>query len=117
FGSVRGAGMAQCKTVVAWSSGKDSAWTLHTLLSDPAVEVMGLLTTFSEADDAVTLHGVPRALLRRQAAATGLPLVEIGVPSPCPEALYAARMGEAVGRVRALGATHVAFGDLFLEEL
>ena len=59
--------MARCKVVVAWSSGKDSAWTLQVLRQDPAVEVVGLLTTLSEADDAVTMHGVPRDLLRRQA--------------------------------------------------
>lgn len=109
--------MARCKVVVAWSSGKDSAWTLQVLRQDPAVEVVGLLTTLNEADDAVTMHGVPRDLLRRQAAMTGLPVLEVFVPWPCPNAIYEARMAGGVARARALGATHIAFGDLFLEDL
>ena len=58
--------MMKTKVLLSWSSGKDSAWTLQVLRQDPAVEVVGLLTTLSEADDAVTMHGVPRDLLRRQ---------------------------------------------------
>lgn len=109
--------MARSKVVVAWSSGKDSAWTLHRLRQDPALEVVALLTTFSERDDAVTMHGVPRALVRRQAAATGLPVVECFVPWPCPNEIYEQRMGAAVQRIKALGATEVAFGDLFLADI
>jgi uncharacterized protein (TIGR00290 family) len=109
--------MARNKVVVAWSSGKDSAWTLHRLRSVPDTDVIGLLTTFSEADDAVTMHGVPRRLARRQAKAADLPLVEVFVPWPCPNPIYEARMGAAVTRMKAMGATQVAFGDLFLEDV
>lgn len=109
--------MAGAKTVLAWSSGKDSAWTLHRLRQDPGVEVVGLLTTLSESDNSVTLHGVPQALLRRQAAATGLPLTEVRVPFPCPNTLYEERMGQALAALRQAGATAVAFGDLALEDV
>lgn len=109
--------MARNKVVVAWSSGKDSAWTLHRLRAQPEAEVVGLLTTFSELDDAVTMHGVPRSLARRQAEAAGLPVIEVFVPWPCPNAVYEQRMGDGVARIKAMGATHVAFGDLFLEDV
>ena len=109
--------MARSRVVVAWSSGKDSAWTLHRLRATPDTEVMGLLTTFGEVDGLVTLHGVPRALVRRQAAASGLPVIEVFLPWPCPNSVYEQRMGAAVARIKALGATHVAFGDLFLADL
>jgi len=109
--------MARSRVVVAWSSGKDSAWALHRLRAQPGAEVIGLLTTFSEVDDAVTMHGVPRSLARRQAEAAGLPVVEVFVPWPCPNPIYEARMAVAVAEMKALGATHIAFGDLFLEDV
>ncbi len=109
--------MARAKVVLAWSSGKDSAWTLHRLRQDPMLEVVGLLTTLSESDVAVTMHGVPQALLRAQAAATGLPLSEVFVPFPCPNRLYEERMGRALAALKQAGATHVAFGDLALEDV
>ncbi len=109
--------MARSKVVVAWSSGKDSAWSLQLLRSTAGVEVIGLLTTFSEANDAVTMHGVPRALVARQASATNLPVVEVFVPWPCPNKIYEERMGRGVGKIKAMGATHIAFGDLFLEDI
>jgi len=109
--------MARSRVVVAWSSGKDSAWTLHRLRETPGSDVVGLLTTFSELDDSVTMHGVPRALVQCQAAAAGLPVVEVFLPWPCPNPVYEQRMGAAVARLKTLGATHVAFGDLFLADL
>lgn len=105
------------RILLSWSSGKDSAWALHALRADPDVEVVGLLTTVTEAYDRVAMHGVRRALLAAQAAAVGLPLHEVWLPSPCPNEVYEARMGEALATARAEGVEAVAFGDLFLEDI
>jgi uncharacterized protein (TIGR00290 family) len=105
------------RILLSWSSGKDSAWALHALQQDPDWEIAGLLTTFNEAVDRVAMHAVRRTLVEAQAAAAGLPLVRIPIPSPCPNEVYEARMGEAVRQARAAGITHMAFGDLFLEDV
>ncbi len=83
------------KTLVAWSSGKDAAWTLHVLRRREDVEVVGLLTTFNESADRVSMHAVRRELVEAQAAAAGLPLWPVLLPSPCSNADYQQRMGEA----------------------
>jgi len=105
------------KILVSWSSGKDSAWMLHTLRQQMPGAVAGLLTSVSEAHDRVSMHGVRRSILERQASASGLPLVTVPLPSPCSNEIYEERMGSAVRRVVAEGFTHVAFGDLFLEDV
>jgi len=105
------------RVLVSWSSGKDSAWTLHRLRQEPGVEVGALLTTFNAAAERVAMHAVRADLVRAQADAAGLPLWEVPLPSPCPNAEYEARMADAVRRARAEGFTHVAFGDLFLEDV
>jgi uncharacterized protein (TIGR00290 family) len=105
------------KVLLSWSSGKDSAWALHVLRSDPRVHVAGLLTTFNEAVDRVAMHAVRRELVEAQAEAAGLPLVRVAIPSPCPNEIYEERMRDAVSRAVADGFTHVAFGDLFLEDV
>jgi len=103
--------------LLAWSSGKDSAWSLHALRQDPALEVVGLLTTVNEAYDRVAMHAVRRALLEAQAEAAGLPLVVVRIPSPCPNETYEAAMAAAVAEARGRGITGIAFGDLFLEDI
>lgn len=105
------------RVLLSWSSGKDSAWALHVLRSDPRVTVVGLLTTVTEVYDRVAMHGVRRALLAAQAAAVGLPLREVWLPSPCPNAVYEARMAEALAEARRDGVEAVAFGDLFLQDI
>ena len=103
--------------LLAWSSGKDSAWSLHVLRQDPSLQVVGLLTTINEAYDRVAMHAVRRALLEAQAEAAGLPLVVVRIPSPCPNETYEAAMAAAVADARARGITGIAFGDLFLEDI
>jgi uncharacterized protein (TIGR00290 family) len=105
------------KILVSWSSGKDSAWMLHTLQRQHPGAVAALLTTVNEAFDRVAMHAVRRTLLEAQAEATGLPLYTVELPWPCPNEEYERRMGEAVNRFVAEGFTHVAFGDLFLEDV
>ncbi|HKY20580.1 MAG TPA: hypothetical protein VJM31_05110 [Vicinamibacterales bacterium] len=105
------------KTLVSWSSGKDSAWMLHVLKQDPAIEVGGLLTTMNEQFDRVAMHAVRRRMLEQQASAAGVPLRTIPLPWPCTNEQYEDRMRAAVAQAVAEGFTHVAFGDLFLEDV
>lgn len=103
--------------LLSWSSGKDCAWALHVLRQQRDVAVVGLVTTTNEAFDRVAMHGVRRSLVEAQAAAAGLPIAIVPLPWPCSNAVYEARMTEAFSRARESGITHVAFGDLFLEEV
>jgi uncharacterized protein (TIGR00290 family) len=102
---------------LAWSSGKDSAWALHVLRATPAVRVEALVTTLNEVHDRVAMHAVRHSLLRQQARALGLPLRVVPLPDPCPNAAYEARMEALLAEARAEGVTHMAFGDLFLEDV
>ncbi|MDP1571275.1 MAG: hypothetical protein Q8L86_14875 [Vicinamibacterales bacterium] len=105
------------KILVSWSTGKDSAWMLHVLQATHPGAVAGLLSTTNEAVDRVAMHGVRRAVLEAQAAAAGLPLTVVPLPWPCSNDEYEARMGAAVATAVRDGYTHVAFGDLFLEDV
>ena len=105
------------KIVASWSSGKDSAWMLHMLRARHPGCTAGLLTTFNEAFDRVAMHAVRRTLVTAQAEAAGLPLYAIDLPWPCSNEVYEARMADAVRRLEADGFTHIAFGDLFLEDV
>jgi uncharacterized protein (TIGR00290 family) len=109
--------MSKDKVILSWSSGKDSAWTLHVLRSQPELEVVGLLTTINRQFERVAMHAVRVELLRAQAAAAGLPLHEVSIPWPCSNEQYEAAMAAAVQRARADGVTVMAFGDLFLEDI
>jgi uncharacterized protein (TIGR00290 family) len=105
------------RALVAWSSGKDSAYALHLARQDESLEVVGLLTTVTDAYERVAMHGVREALLDAQAAAVGLPLVKVRIPSPCPNEVYERAMGEAMAAALADGIDHVVFGDLFLADI
>lgn len=100
-----------------WSGGKDSAMALHALLSAGEVRVAALLTTVTEGYERISMHGVRRELLQRQAESIGLPLHEVRIPPQCINPLYEARMEEALLVYRAKGVRQVAFGDIFLEDL
>jgi diphthamide synthase (EF-2-diphthine--ammonia ligase) len=105
------------KALIAWSGGKDSAWTLQRLRGSPGTEVAGLFTAVEEDTGRVAVHAVPRSLLEAQARAAGLPLHRIAIPRPCPNAVYEAAVAKFVeGAVRD-GVTQLAFGDLFLEDI
>lgn len=103
--------------LLSWSSGKDSAWALRELRRDPAVEVVGLLTTMNGTVERVAMHGVRAELLEQQAASAGLPLTKLDLPEPCSNADYEAIMGQAMDAALAAGVEAVAFGDLFLEDI
>jgi uncharacterized protein (TIGR00290 family) len=104
------------KILLSWSSGKDSAWTLHVLRRD-GHHVAGLLTSINAEAGRVSMHGVRETILRAQADAAGLPLATIPLPWPCTNEIYEQRLRAAVDGAVADGFTHVAFGDLFLEDV
>jgi uncharacterized protein (TIGR00290 family) len=105
------------KILMSWSSGKDSAWALHVLRSRGEGEIGGLLTSINESVGRVSMHGVREEVLRAQADAASLPLRTIPLPWPCSNEIYEERLRAAVARAVADGFTHVAFGDLFLEDV
>jgi uncharacterized protein (TIGR00290 family) len=104
------------KTLLSWSTGKDSAWTLHVLRQQGA-NVGALLTSMNETAGRVSMHGVREEILRAQADAAGLPVVTVPLPWPCSNDIYEHRLRAAVDHAVADGFTHVAFGDLFLEDV
>jgi uncharacterized protein (TIGR00290 family) len=105
------------KCLVSWSSGKDSAWMIHTLRARAGVEIGALLTTVNEPAQRVAMHAVRIGLLQAQSASLGLPLWQVPIPSPCTNDEYERTMAVIVRRAASDGFTHVAFGDLFLEDI
>jgi uncharacterized protein (TIGR00290 family) len=102
---------------LAWSSGKDSAWALHVIRKSGEFEVVALLTTVNQTYSRVAMHAVRECLVEMQAAAAGLTLIKVPIPSPCTNEIYEQAMGEAMARARAEGVLHVVFCDLFLEDI
>jgi len=107
----------RAKALISWSSGKDSAFALDEIRRAGEFDVVGALTTVTEAFDRVSIHGVRQEILQAQCQAAGLPLRVVPIPYPCPNVIYEARMAEAVARAVSQGITHIVFGDLFLAEI
>ncbi len=105
------------KVLLSWSSGKDSAWTLHLLRQQPDLQIVALLTTFNSRANRVAMHAVRRALAETQAERTGIPLWPVELPWPCSNLEYEDLMRAACQRATAEGITAVAFGDLFLQDV
>ena len=105
------------KTLLSWSSGKDSAWALHILRQNCDVEVAGLFCTTNQEFDRVSMHGVRIELLKKQAKSAALPIELIQIPYPCSDSQYEEIMGEFIGKAKREGIESIAFGDLFLEDI
>jgi uncharacterized protein (TIGR00290 family) len=105
------------KALVAWSSGKDSAYALASVRAAGELDVAGLLTTVTDGYGRVSMHGVREEILETQARAAGLPLRRVRIPAGCVNAEYERRMGAAVAEARTEGITRVVFGDIFLEDV
>jgi uncharacterized protein (TIGR00290 family) len=105
------------RTALAWSGGKDSALALLALREEHSVEPCALITTVTESFDRISMHGVRRELLARQAQALRIPLVEVPIPPACVNDVYEARMARAFASSPLAGVAAVAFGDLFLEDV
>jgi uncharacterized protein (TIGR00290 family) len=100
-----------------WSGGKDSAMALHALRAVGQRRIAALLTTITDEYNRISMHGVRRVLLERQAESIGLPLHPVLIPPQCVNAIYEERMKEALAEHFARGVRQVAFGDIFLEDL
>lgn len=109
--------MAEPKALIAWSSGKDSAWALHEARLSGDYDIVGALTTVNETFDRVAMHGVRSELLMAQMAAAGLEPIIVHIPHPCTNEIYERAMARAMHAAKARGVTHVIFGDLFLEDI
>ena len=105
------------RTLLSWSSGKDSAWTLHRLMQQGEYEIVGLLTTFNQQANRVAMHGVRRELVEAQAEAAGVPLWGVDLPWPCTNSEYEGLMREACRSAVRSGIEYIAFGDLFLRDV
>lgn len=109
--------MTRPRVALSWSSGKDSAWTLHRLRQDPGIEVAALVTTVNAEFNRVAMHAVRQELLHAQAEAAGLPLIEVPIPHPCSNADYESRMRALIERLRGERIERMAFGDLYLPDI
>lgn len=107
------------QVLLAWSGGKDAAWALHVLRQRDDVEVVGLLTTVTTEYRRASMQGIRVEVLRAQAAAAGLPLLEAGIPAHCDNGAYDAAMARALAEAAARwpGLRTAAFGDLFLADI
>ena len=103
------------KALIAWSSGKDSAWALHEARRE--LEIVGALTTVTHEFCRVSMHGVREALLAAQLEAARLRSVTVRIPFPCPNQIYEREMAAALAQAKRAGVTHVVFGDLFLADI
>ena len=95
------------KAWMSWSTGKDSAWALHTIRKQQEIEVVALLTTVNASAARVAMHAVRLSLVDAQAAALGLPVVAVSIPLPCPNSAYERGMEDAMNRAHAERVTHM----------
>jgi diphthamide synthase (EF-2-diphthine--ammonia ligase) len=105
------------KALIAWSSGKDSAWALHLARRAGDYEIVGALTTVTDTFSRISIHGVREELLLAQLKAAALPATVVRIPYPCANEVYEERMAEAMRVAIASGVTHVIFGDMFLQDI
>ena len=105
------------KTLISWSTGKDSAWVLHLLRQDPDLDLVGLFCTVNKMFDRVTMHGVRVELLEQQAKSANLPLHIIYIPYPCNHVQYTQAMTGFTVEAKKEGVECFAFGDLFLKDV
>ncbi len=105
------------KMLFSWSSGKDSGLALHELKRNSDYEVIGLLTTVTEGYDRISMHGVRKELLARQAEALGVSLECVYIPKDASNDKYETAIKDALKRHKEEGVSCVGFGDLFLQDL
>ena len=100
-----------------WSTGKDSALALYMLCQNPEFEITGLITSVNRDYNRVSMHGVRKKLLERQAFELKLPLYILDLPKECSNDVYKEKMQLIIKRSLQNNVTHLGFGDLFLEDI
>jgi uncharacterized protein (TIGR00290 family) len=105
------------KILFSWSSGKDSALALHSIQQNKDLEIVALLTTVTQDYDRVSMHGVRRELLAKQAKSIGIPLEAVTISKNCSNEEWEEKIQEVLLFYKIKGVTSVAFGDIFLEDL
>ena len=103
--------------LVSWSGGKDSCLALYEIQRMPNTRVAALLTTVTRDFDRISMHGVRRVLLERQAESLGLALRQVFIAAGAGNDEYEKSMGETFAQYRQRGIDVVVFGDLFLREI
>jgi uncharacterized protein (TIGR00290 family) len=109
--------MNQKQVWMSWSSGKDSAFALYELKKKSEINIVGLVTTLNQTHERVAMHAVRESLLIRQAEELGMPLHRILIPYGCSNEEYENKIWEFIGENPRSDMTHMAFGDLFLEDI
>ncbi len=109
--------MKRQRVMLSWSSGKDSAWSLHTIQQSDDYKVVGIFTTVNAEFQRVAMHGVRLELLKQQAQAMGLPLTVIEIPYPCSNIQYEKALSIFITQAQKDGIEGLVFGDLFLEDI
>jgi uncharacterized protein (TIGR00290 family) len=110
-------GVANTAVLMSWSGGKDSCIALYEIQRTQDYRVAALLTTLTRDYDRISMHGVRRELLEKQAASLGLPLHQVFISKDATNEEYEMRMGEAFSLHREQGIGSIVFGDLFLEDI
>lgn len=105
------------RALIAWSSGKDSAWALHEARAAGDYDIVGALTTVTDTFGRISMHGVREDLLAAQLNSAALPAQIVRIPYPCSNEVYEVRMAAALADAKTAGVSHVIFGDLFLEDV
>ena len=109
--------VTRAQALIAWSSGKDSAWALHEARRAGEFDIVGAVTTVTDTFGRVSMHGVREELLLAQLEAAGLPAIVVRIPYPCPNEIYEQKMAATMADAKARGITHIIFGDLYLQDV
>lgn len=105
------------KVILSWSGGKDSVFSLYKIINENELECVGLLTTFTKEYDRVTMHGVRRSLIEKQASLLNIPLEKVYIPKNCSMEEYGIIMRNALIKYKEKGIKGFVFGDIFLEDV
>ena len=105
------------KSYMNWSGGKDSSLSLLKVLHDKSYNVHCLLTNVNAVTDRISMHGVRRSLLKKQADAIGIPLQTIDLPAHPTMDVYEQAVAQKIAGLKSEGFTTAIFGDIFLEDL
>jgi len=105
------------RVLFSWSGGKDSALALREILEIGELEIAALLTTVTADYDRISMHGVRRTLLERQADSLGFPLEIVSISKDSANEEYEANMRRVLTKHLADGVSSVAIGDVFLEDV